>query len=109
MRNLYTLFYTVTFCTATVAAVAQQGKVFSTADYAHAENQLYYNTGALVDNGPVTPNWLPGKRFWYRTLTATGSAFILADAAKGTRTPAFDHKKLAASLTLTSKAKANQY
>ena len=99
MRNLYTLFYTVTFCTATVAAVAQQGKVFSTADYAHAENQLYYNTGALVDNGPVTPNWLPGKRLWYRTLTATGSAFILADAAKGTRTPAFDHKKLAASLT----------
>ena len=80
-------------------AVAQQGKVFTAADYARAESQLYYNTGALVDNGPITPNWLPGKRFWYRMLTPTGSAFVLVDADKGARTPAFDHQKLAAAIT----------
>ena len=99
MRNLHTVFYTLTFCILTVVAVAQQGKVFTAADYARAESQLYYNTGALVDNGPITPNWLPGKRFWYRMLTPTGGAFVLVDADKGSRTPAFDHQKLAAAIT----------
>ena len=40
-------------------------------------------------------NWLPGDRFWYRNQTATGIEFILVDAAKATRAPAFDHAAVA--------------
>ena len=73
-------------------------------DYQKAENQLSYNTQKYVDRGNVSPNWMPGDKFWYRVLTPTGSEFVLVDAAKGTRTVAFDHEKLAASLsTATSK------
>ena len=43
--------------------------------------------------------WLPGDRFWYRNQTANGSEFILVDAAKGTKAPAFDHAAVAAALT----------
>ena len=44
-------------------------------------------------------NWLPGDRFWYRNQTATGSEFVLVDAAKATKAPAFDHAAVATALT----------
>src|SRR4051812_9378313 len=49
----------------------------------------------------VTPNWFAaGTKFWYRNdLKAGTKEFVLVDAAKGTRGPAFDHVKLAASLS----------
>jgi dipeptidyl aminopeptidase/acylaminoacyl peptidase len=73
-------------------------------DYQKAENQLSYNTQKYVDRGNVNPNWVPGDKFWYRVLTPSGSEFVLVDAVKGTRAVAFDHEKLAASLsTATSK------
>ncbi|HET9433308.1 MAG TPA: DPP IV N-terminal domain-containing protein, partial [Chitinophagaceae bacterium] len=61
-----------------------------------------YNTQKLVDRGNVSPNWLPGDKFWYRVLTPTGSEFILVDPAKGTKTAAFDHEKLAKALSSVS-------
>ncbi len=82
-----------------LAANAQQGKPLTAADYARAESFLSYNTAPLVDNADVRPNWLPGDSFWYRTLTAKGSQFVLVDAAKKIRTAAFDHEKLAAALS----------
>jgi len=75
-------------------------------DYQRAESKLGYHTQQYVDRGSVFPNWLPGDKFWYRVLTPQGSEFILVDPAKGTRTAAFDHKKLAASL---SKATGKTY
>ena len=33
----------------------------------------------------LSPNWIPGDKFWYRVLTPTGSEFILVDPAKGTK------------------------
>jgi dipeptidyl aminopeptidase/acylaminoacyl peptidase len=68
-------------------------------DYQNAENQMGYNTQKYVDRGNVFPNWMPGDKFWYRVLTPSGSEFVLVDAVKGTRTVAFDHEKLAASLS----------
>jgi len=68
-------------------------------DYAKAENQLGYNTQKFVDRGNVSPNWLPGDKFWYRVLTPTGSEFILVDPAKGTKTALFDQEKLAKALS----------
>ncbi|MEO7991946.1 MAG: hypothetical protein ABI663_20515 [Chryseolinea sp.] len=68
------------------------------ADYQRAEAQgkLYRNK---VYNDPHGFYWLGGNEaFWYLNTSKTGSEFILADIAKKTQKPAFDHAKLAKSL-----------
>jgi dipeptidyl aminopeptidase/acylaminoacyl peptidase len=89
-----------------VTAVNAQAPQLTTADYVRAESFLTYNTEPLIDHNGVRPEWLAGDKFWYRTLTANGSEFILVDAAKGSRSAAFDQQKLAASL---STATGKQY
>ncbi|MGI4884068.1 MAG: DPP IV N-terminal domain-containing protein [Janthinobacterium lividum] len=84
------------------AAAAQPLPALTAQDYARAERAMGYNTQALVDHGPVDPNWLAGDRFWYRTMTAQGSEFVLVDPARKTRTAAFDHARLAAALSAAS-------
>ncbi len=61
---------------------------------------------ALVSKARITPHWFhQNDRFWYRNdLTAGKREFILVDAERGTREPAFDHQKLAAALTKASAA-----
>ena len=48
----------------------------------------------------VDPHWLPGgDKFWYRVdLPGKRKEFVLVDAARGERAPAFDHARLAAAL-----------
>ncbi|HEX8912980.1 MAG TPA: prolyl oligopeptidase family serine peptidase [Humisphaera sp.] len=48
----------------------------------------------------VEPHWsADGSRFWYRNDLAGGRReFVLVDAAAGTRSPAFDHARLAEAL-----------
>jgi dipeptidyl aminopeptidase/acylaminoacyl peptidase/uncharacterized protein (DUF885 family) len=55
----------------------------------------------------VTPHWFDnGRRFWYRNDTRGGAKeFVLVDAEKGQRGPAFDHQKLAAALSKAAAAK----
>lgn len=78
---------------------AQQPRTVTAADYARAEQFMSYNTNGLVTGGPVSPTWMPGDRFWYRTATPQGAEFMLVDPARGTKAPAFDHAKLAAALS----------
>jgi dipeptidyl aminopeptidase/acylaminoacyl peptidase len=56
----------------------------------------------------IVPRWLAGNtRFWYRNdLAGKTKEFILVDAERGTREPAFDHARLAAAL---SKAAGAEY
>jgi dipeptidyl aminopeptidase/acylaminoacyl peptidase len=56
----------------------------------------------------LAPNWFhDNTRFWYRNdLRGGAREFIVVDADKGTRQPAFDHKKLAEAL---SKAAGSDY
>jgi dipeptidyl-peptidase 4 len=71
-------------------------------DYARAEKFLAANTAPLVLHGPVRPAWIQGgSRFWYRSVTAEGSEFVLVDAEKGTKAPAFDHARVAATLSVS--------
>ena len=52
-----------------------------------------------VWNSRIAPNWLAdGKRFWYRKVFAGGLEFVLVDAEKAVKAPAFDHENLAAAL-----------
>ncbi|MFT4030800.1 MAG: DPP IV N-terminal domain-containing protein [Siphonobacter sp.] len=82
---------------ATGSVWAQQAK--TTAEYDRAAQFLAFNTQQYIDNIPGKPTWLSGNRFWYRTLTPQGSEFILINAAKGTRTAAFDQQKVAQALS----------
>ena len=48
----------------------------------------------------MTPLWLDtGDRFWYSFQTREGRRFYLVDPVKKSRTPLFDHAKMAAALT----------
>ncbi len=67
-----------------------------------------FRAGGKVYRDQVTPHWFADNtRFWYRNDLRGGTKeFILVDAAPGKRGPAFDHAKLAASL---SKAAGEAY
>src|SRR5579871_61097 len=92
-------FTAIAFAFSSFVTIAQQPRTFSAKDYDQAASMLSYNISPLVDRAEVRPNWISGDRFWYRILTAEGSEFILADPAKGTRRPAFDHLKLAVAIS----------
>jgi dipeptidyl aminopeptidase/acylaminoacyl peptidase len=86
--------------------LSQQATVhLTTEDYAHAEKFMGYNTTPLVFGAGVRPTWIAGDRFYYRVMRETGAEFILVDAAKGAKTPAFDQARLAAALSTASGTK----
>ena len=93
------LFLAVPFFAFATTVNAQQGPLLTVKDYERAESFLNYNTAPLIDYDSVRPEWLPGDKFWYRTLTPKGSEFISVDPAKKTRSAAFDQQKLAAALS----------
>lgn len=68
-------------------------------DYARAEKFLAWNTAPLVSGAIVRVTWLPGDRFWYRNSTAQGYEFVMVDAARHTRTRAFDQDRIATALS----------
>jgi dipeptidyl aminopeptidase/acylaminoacyl peptidase len=72
---------------------------FTIEDYARAERFLGQTTGPMVSGSAGRPTWLPDGRFWYRVSTPGGSAFHLVNPARRTRTPAFDHTRLATALS----------
>lgn len=76
-----------------------QENALTAKDYQQAESMLGYNVQQYIDRGSANPGWLAGDKFWYRILTPDGSEFILIDAVKGTKSPAFDQHKLAAALS----------
>ncbi|HEY6447113.1 MAG TPA: DPP IV N-terminal domain-containing protein [Acidobacteriaceae bacterium] len=82
-----------------IAARAQQP--VTAADYTRAAQFLPPNVDRLV-SGIVRPFWIGStNQFWYRKTAADRSVeFILVDAATGSQQPAFDHAKLAASLSV---------
>jgi dipeptidyl aminopeptidase/acylaminoacyl peptidase len=77
-------------------------------DYARAERVLRGALTDLIVDGQVSPNWIrQTSRFWYRKAgPSEEKEFVLVDAERGIRGPAFDHAKLAAAL---SKAAGKTY
>lgn len=54
----------------------------------------------------VTPQWLGSTdKFWYIRTTPTGKIYTLVDAVKKTRSPLFDHLKLAEKLSAATEKK----
>lgn len=71
-------------------------------DYARAEKFLPANVKKLVFKLYVTPHWINDTaKFWYRNdVSGERKEFIQIDPLNNTKRPAFDHRKLAASLSL---------
>ena len=89
---------------------AQQPRQVTDADYARAERFLGAHTVPLVTGVGVQPTWLPDGRFWYRTGTPNGMAFIVVNPARRTREAVFDQARLASALAAVSggRVDANQ-
>src|SRR5438067_7918079 len=69
------------------------------ADYQRAWS-LRESFAGLTVNVPGPANWIgTTSRFWYRKSVRGGHEFVLVDAATQARRPAFDHARLAASLS----------
>lgn len=91
----YLLFLAVSLC----AYQAQSQQVLTAKDYERAEKFMSYYTEPFIDGGTVRPNWLAGDRFWYLSTGRKKNEFILVDPVTNTKTPAFDHAKLAEALS----------
>ncbi|HYR86447.1 MAG TPA: DPP IV N-terminal domain-containing protein [Terriglobia bacterium] len=89
-------------CLVIVMPCFAQTRALTADDYSRAEKFMGYNTNPLVLHAGVRPTWLPDERFWYRVATENGNEFVLVDPARSTRTPAFDHAKVAAALSAAS-------
>ena len=69
------------------------------ADYQRAHD-LRAKAADLVVNVPGPAHWNGDEhRFWYAKTVKDGSDFVLVDADAGTKKPAFDQTKLAASIS----------
>ena len=68
-------------------------------DYLRADS-FAVRTRDLVIDVAEEPNWIgESSRFWYRKSVEGGDRFVLVDPAVPEKGPAFDHDRLAASLT----------
>jgi hypothetical protein len=89
-----------------MSAFAQQ--VYTAKDYANAERWMSYNVNSLVKHTVGGVSYLADGRVFFRDPGTGGTAYMIADPAKGTVTPAFDNEKLAAALNEAMGAAARQ-
>src|SRR6266496_4109761 len=74
-------------------------------DYERAQS-LRSRFQGLAINVAERANWIEKtNRFWYRKSVKGGHEFVLFDAERLTKKPAFDHEKLAASLSAAAGTK----
>src|SRR5688572_29357948 len=75
------------------------------ADYARAASIRERTQGLVVDVAEP-PVWIEGvPKFWYRKSVPGGNSFVLVDAAAASKAPAFDHARLAATLSTVANGK----
>ncbi|MDZ7738005.1 MAG: DPP IV N-terminal domain-containing protein [Bacteroidales bacterium] len=74
-------------------------EVLKKSDYERAEKMLSAYTSRFVYGADVRPQWIDNNHFWYLNRIAEGNEFVLVDAEKMDRSPAFDHERLSALLS----------
>ena len=79
-----------------------QTRVLTADDYARAERFVGYKAAPLVDHAIANVTWLDANHVWYRDHDARGDHFLQLDVVSGSRTPAFDHARLAKALAKAS-------
>jgi len=96
------------FCCVLVGAAALAAQVTAQVtwdDYQRAINlRTKYQGTVLFEAGPA--NWIEKTgTFWYRRSVEGGGEFLLVDAKTASKRPAFDHEKLAVSLSTAASEK----
>jgi dipeptidyl-peptidase 4 len=101
MYLLKFVFYRIILLSFPVMLYAQESgnMKMTSADYLRAERFLSWNLTGKMYGGSVSPNWIDDDRFWYRNRFSDGFEFIYADLGAGARRRAFDHERLASSLS----------
>ncbi|MFB3854714.1 MAG: DPP IV N-terminal domain-containing protein [Vicinamibacterales bacterium] len=85
------------------ASAGQQSGIL--ADYERAYG-LRDKVQGKVYGTPEAPNWIDKtSKFWYRKTVKGGNEFVLVDAVAASKAPAFDHGRLAASLSAAAGGK----
>jgi dipeptidyl-peptidase-4 len=80
------------------------------AAYERAERMLGHHRPRLALRARVQPNWLgDDSGFWYRVETERGAEFVLVEVAARSRRAAFDHERLARSLSRTCATEVRPY
>ncbi len=86
-------------CAALLSAPSVALAQVTLADYQRAQS-LRQTYEAAAINVPDAPTWIDGThRFYYRRSTASGYEFVMVDADSQRKQPAFDHTRLAESLS----------
>ena len=86
----------VSWLLVSAAPALAQGTI---ADYQRAMGLRERFTG-LATGVTGAPTWIDGTAsFWYRTSVTGGNEFVVVDATAATKTPAFDHARVAAALS----------
>ncbi len=94
-KNCKFLVLIVFFLFSSLTSLLAQGKL---EDYERAA-ALREKYESQVANAPERAVWIEKTpRFWYRKAVKGGQEFVLVDVEKGSKSPAFDHEKLAAAL-----------
>src|SRR5262245_32318050 len=89
------------FCLLLLVPATAQGQG-TVADYERSQ-ALRLRFQGLAINISERANWIEGtNRFWYRKAVKGGNEFVLVDAQTLAKKPAFDHERLAASLSSAS-------
>lgn len=71
-------------------------------------DEYWYKYHSKYYHGDITPHWIGNTHFfWYKTTDASGTTFVLTDADKKTKQPAFNHQALAKALTTASGQETN--
>ncbi len=85
-------------CSALISGNSFAQQSITAADYARAEKSLGFYTFKLMENASVNATWINDHSFWYSTKENGVTSYILVDAEKGTKKPAYDLSKLTAAV-----------
>jgi dipeptidyl-peptidase-4 len=77
---------------------AQTGRIYTSDDYSRAASQLNAGTFALVDHAIRRATFISNDRFWYLDSENGLPTLMVADAARRTRSAAYDQIRMAAAL-----------
>jgi dipeptidyl-peptidase-4 len=81
-----------------LAAQAQTGRIYTSEYYSRAANLLNASTISLVDHAVEKATFFGGDRFWYLDNENGLPTLMIADAARRTRSAAYDPLRMAAAL-----------
>jgi dipeptidyl-peptidase 4 len=82
----------------TQTGLAQSGRIYTSDDYSRAANLLNAGTISLVDHAVERATFIGDDRFWYLDSEHGLPTLMVADAARRTKSAAYDQIRMAAAL-----------